>query len=78
MKDILIVYYSKNDSTKKMARTIARGIESTGSINAKIRTVNSKHYSDTDDAIVTKKDLKRLCGNDYREAQLILGIWLHH
>ena len=40
-----------------MARTIARGIESTG-INAKIRTVNSKHYSDTDDAIVTKEDLK--------------------
>ena len=62
MKDILIVYYSKNDSTKKMARTIARGIESTGSINAKIRTVNSKHYSDTDDAIVTKKDLKDCVG----------------
>ncbi len=62
MKDILILYYSKNDSTKKMARTIARGIESTGSISAKIRTVNSEHYSDTDDAIVTKDDLKDCVG----------------
>ena len=50
MKDILILYYSKNDSTKKMARTISRGIESSGIIIPKIRTVNSDHYKDTDDA----------------------------
>ena len=58
MKDILILYYSKNDSTKKMARTISRGIESTGIVNSVIRTVDSDHHKDSDDILVTKEDLK--------------------
>lgn len=37
---ILILFYSRNDSTRKLAETIALGVESTG-INAKIRTVPS-------------------------------------
>jgi flavodoxin len=38
MKDILILYYSKNDSTKRMARAISRGIESVADTTAVIRT----------------------------------------
>jgi NAD(P)H dehydrogenase (quinone) len=41
MKDILILYYSKNDSTKRMARAISRGIESVSNTTAIIRTVKS-------------------------------------
>ena len=51
MKDILILYYSKNDSTKKMARAISRGVESSGVANSIIRTVDSDHYKDTDDML---------------------------
>ena len=49
MGDILILYYTKNDSTKKMARAISRGIESVNNIGSIIRTVESDHYSDDDD-----------------------------
>lgn len=38
MKNILIIYYSQGGSTKKMAHTIALGVEATGAI-ATIRTV---------------------------------------
>ena len=62
MKDILILYYSKNDSTKKMARAISRGIESSGITSSIIRTVKSDHYKDTDDMLVTKDDLKNCSG----------------
>lgn len=62
MKDILILYYSKNDSTKKMARVIARGIESSGNVSTIIRTVNSNHYKESDDPIVSKEDLKKCVG----------------
>ena len=58
MKDILILYYSKNDSTKKMARAISRGIESVPNISSVIRTVKSKNYKENDDLLVTKEDLK--------------------
>ena len=34
MGDILILYYTKNDSTKKMARAISRGIESVNNIGS--------------------------------------------
>ena len=54
MKDILILYYSKNDSTKKMARAISRGIESVDSITSTVRTVDSDIYKDSDDTIVSK------------------------
>ena len=59
MKDVLIVYYSKNDSTKKMARSIARGVESVDSITSTVRTVDSDIYKDSDDMIVSKDDLEK-------------------
>ena len=62
MKDILILYYSKNDSTKRMARAISRGIESVSNTTAIIRTVKSKHYSESDDLLVNKDDLKNCSG----------------
>lgn len=39
MKDILVLYYSKNGSTKKLATYIARGINSIDGACARIRTV---------------------------------------
>ena len=51
MNDILILYYSKNDSTKKMARAIARGIESSNVASSSIRTVHSDTYKETDDIL---------------------------
>ena len=62
MKDILILYYSKNDSTKKMARAISRGVESVPNISSVIRTVKSKNYKENDDLLVTKEDLKSCSG----------------
>ena len=62
MKDILILYYSKNDSTKRMARAISRGVESVANTTAVIRTVNSKHYAESDDLLVSKEDLKNCSG----------------
>tara|TARA_B100001564_G_C20621833_1_gene662743 strand:- start:719 stop:1282 length:564 start_codon:yes stop_codon:yes gene_type:complete len=62
MKDILILYYSKNDSTKRMARAISRGVESVTEATAIIRTVKSAHYSESDDLLVTKDDLRNCSG----------------
>ncbi len=62
MKDILILYYTKNDSTKKMARAIARGVESVENVSSIIRTVDSEHIDEHDDLIVTKDDLKKCKG----------------
>ena len=62
MNDILILYYSKNDSTKKMARAIARGIESSNVASSSIRTVHSDYYKESDDILVTKEDLKKCSG----------------
>ena len=39
MKDILVLYYSRNGSTALMARAIARGIESVAGCAARLRTV---------------------------------------
>ncbi len=39
MKDILVLYYSRNGSTALMARAIARGIESVQGCTARLRTV---------------------------------------
>jgi len=41
MKDILVLYYSRNGSTALMARAIARGIESVAGCAARLRTVPS-------------------------------------
>lgn len=39
MSNILILYYSRNGSTEKMAKQIARGVESIEDVNAVLRTV---------------------------------------
>ncbi len=39
MKEVLILYYSRNGATAKMARKIAHGVEEVSAVNAKIRTV---------------------------------------
>ena len=56
--NVLIIYYSTNGSTKKMARLISRGVETVGGINSIIRTVESDDsVSSTGDVIVEKQDL---------------------
>lgn len=39
MTDILVLYYSSGGSVQEMAQTIARGIESTSGVKARLRTV---------------------------------------
>ena len=54
MTSILIIYYSRNGSTKKMARLISRGIETIEGVESKIRTV---YNTNADDPLVEKSDL---------------------
>ncbi|MBS82911.1 MAG: NAD(P)H-quinone oxidoreductase [Gammaproteobacteria bacterium] len=71
MVDILILYYSVNESTKKMARLISRGVESVDGANAVLRTVKSDKNSHEDsDPIADTNDLKNCSG-------LILGSPTH-
>ena len=62
--NVLIIYYSTNGSTKKMARLIARGIEMTEGVSSVIRTVanitNDKNINT--DAVVDKSDLDKCDG----------------
>ena len=62
--NVLIIYYSTNGSTKKMARLIARGIEMTEGVSSVIRTVanitNDKNINT--DAVVDKSDLDQCDG----------------
>lgn len=39
MREILVLYYSRNGATQKLANSIARGINSVDGVNARIRTV---------------------------------------
>jgi len=68
--NVLIVYHSQLGSVQKMARLIARGVESIDACEASIRTVSdvvtqqgsenprgSKEQPDTGDLIVTQSDL---------------------
>jgi len=66
--NILVLYYSKHGNTGKMAKLIARGIESQENTNAIIRTVANIGDEDftSKDALVTQEDLS-LCDG------LILG-----
>ena len=59
MTSILIIYYSRNGSTKKMARLISRGIETIEGVESKIRTVDSKN---DDDTLVEKSELSSCDG----------------
>jgi len=66
--NVLIVYYSKHGNSAKMAKLIARGIESQDNTNAIIRTVKpvgDEDYS-TADPLVGENDLNNCDG-------LILG-----
>jgi NAD(P)H dehydrogenase (quinone) len=71
MKEILVLYYSNNGHTKKIANLIARGIESVGHIKARIRTVPSVSTTceqtmsaipEDGDVYVTLNDLKECIG----------------
>ena len=70
MVNILIIYYSSNGSTKKMARLIARGVEMVEGVTSVIRTVNNKNDDDGSDVVVEKSELKQCSG-------LILGSPTH-
>lgn len=60
MTQVLIVYYSKRGNTQKMARLIARGVESVVGCQAVIRTVESdlEGAPVAKDPIVTEQDMK--------------------
>ena len=61
--NVLIIYYSTNGSTKKMARLIARGVEMIEGVSSVIRTVtNISDDTTTTDAIVDKSDLDQCDG----------------
>ncbi|MEC9205954.1 MAG: NAD(P)H:quinone oxidoreductase [Pseudomonadota bacterium] len=71
MADILILYYSVHESTKKMARLIARGVETVEGVNAVLRTVSNENKKDKNsDPIVEINDLKNCSG-------LVLGSPTH-
>ena len=38
-KEILVLYYSRHGATRQMAQLVARGIEQTGGVRARVRTV---------------------------------------
>ena len=59
--NVLIIYYSANGSTKKMARLIARGVEMIEGVSSVIRTVINISNDNTanTDAIVDKSDLDK-------------------
>ena len=65
---ILVLYYSKHGSTKALAEEIALGIESQGTFEARLRTVNPIKNAEeinetlTDDLLVTMDDLRHCAG----------------
>jgi NAD(P)H dehydrogenase (quinone) len=67
--EILILYYSRHGSTRRLARQIARGIESVSGCQAKLRTVvdidmdrETINPATTIDPIVTLEDLQQCDG----------------
>lgn len=67
MTQILILYFSKRGNTQKMARLIARGVESVNGCQAIIRTVQSDiEEHQPNDPIVSENDMSACDG-------LILG-----
>lgn len=71
MKEILVLYYSLNGSTTKLANLIARGIESVNGISARLRTVpnvstvceqTKPTIPDSGAPYVTNDDLKECIG----------------
>ena len=62
MVNILIIYYSSDGSTKKMARLIARGVEMIDGATSVIRTVINKLEDNVSDTLVENSDLKQCSG----------------
>lgn len=71
MNEILVLYYSQNGSTKKLAELIARGIESIAGCHARLRTVPKlstvcetveKDIPDSGSPYVTLQDLNECVG----------------
>ncbi len=60
MARILILYYSKRGNTRKMARLIARGVESVAGCQAILRTVESNlnDGAEVKDPIISEQDMK--------------------
>ncbi|WP_395374556.1 NAD(P)H:quinone oxidoreductase [Marinicella sp. W31] len=60
MTQVLVLYYSKRGNTKKMARLIARGVESVDGCQAVLRTVESsvEDYQATD-PIISESDMQQ-------------------
>ena len=60
--NILVLYYSKHGNTAKMAKLIARGVESQENVNAIIRSVpcSGDENFESKDVLVTQEDLS-LC-----------------
>ncbi|MBD1555999.1 NAD(P)H:quinone oxidoreductase [Vibrio sp. S9_S30] len=61
---VVVLYYSRHGSTKKLARQIARGIASVEQCEALIRTVSeiSDHSPQPEDPILTLEELKTCDG----------------
>lgn len=59
MIKVLVLYYSKRGNTQKMARLMARGIESVDGCEAMLRTVESDlpDAEKPNDALVTEQDM---------------------
>ena len=59
MTKVLVLYYSKRGNTQKMARLIARGIQSVDGCEAMLRTVESDlpYAEKPNDVIVTEQDM---------------------
>jgi len=72
---ILVLYYSRTGSTAKMAELIARGVEETGKLEARIRTVPtvSSVIEATEDAIPTEGPLYATLEDLQHCAGLALG-----
>ena len=71
MKDILILYYSRNGNIEQMAKLMARGIEQVSGVSARLRTVPnvSPNTEATENEVpesgapyVTHEDLKECVG----------------
>ncbi|MBK8186103.1 MAG: NAD(P)H:quinone oxidoreductase [Cellvibrio sp.] len=75
MKYVLILYYSRNGSTLEMAKQIARGVELTGDIEARLRTVPSvSPTTEATEAAIPESGAIYCSSNDLKDcAGLILG-----
>ncbi|MCF6281319.1 MAG: NAD(P)H:quinone oxidoreductase [Candidatus Polarisedimenticolaceae bacterium] len=75
MDYVLILYYSRNGSTAKMARQIARGVEEVGGIEARLRSVPAvSSVCETTEAAVPESGAPYATLDDMRHCSgLLLG-----